>query len=271
MRFKISLRPQTPEPELMWNYNYPLSSAIYRIIAKGDAAYATFLHERGYGKGFKLFTFSQINCPFNIEGDHLRLLGEELSLQVAFHLPKAMESFVKGLFQSEKIDITDSKLKAHFNVKSIESIAEPFGEHAENVIINTRLKPLSPMVAGLKNDRKMYDFLSPEDPRFAESLIYNWRNKIASCYDEMTASAALLMVEVVPMKQPFKSRLMTIKEDLKQESKIRGWMNFGLKVTAEKRYLKLLLNSGAGLYNSMGCGFVEVVTGDIKRTENNKQ
>lgn len=32
------------------NYQYPLSSAIYSIISKGDATYADFLHENGYGK-----------------------------------------------------------------------------------------------------------------------------------------------------------------------------------------------------------------------------
>ncbi len=38
------------------NYPYPLSAAIYRIIAKGNADYADFLDGQGYGKGFKLFT-----------------------------------------------------------------------------------------------------------------------------------------------------------------------------------------------------------------------
>lgn len=59
------------------NYQYPLSAAIYRIIAKGNAAYAHFLHEQGYGKkdkGFKLFTFSQLNVPFKIEGDRMWLM-----------------------------------------------------------------------------------------------------------------------------------------------------------------------------------------------------
>ena len=46
------------------NYQYPLSAAIYRIISKGDKEYANLLHEKGYGKGFKLFTFSQLNVPF---------------------------------------------------------------------------------------------------------------------------------------------------------------------------------------------------------------
>ncbi|MEN2434625.1 CRISPR-associated endoribonuclease Cas6 [Weeksellaceae bacterium A-14] len=244
------------------NYQYPLSSAIYRIISKGDVQYADFLHEKGYGKGFKLFTFSQLQVPFKIEGDRMRLTGDEANFQVAFHLPQAMESFVKGLFQSETIEIADKKSRAVFRVKSVESLPNPVQQHKDNEIINMQLKPLSPIVAGLRTEDGKYSFLSPDSPKFAESLMYNWRSKIRTCYDDATASSALLMVKIIPMKTPFKSRLITIKEGKEEETKIRGWMNLGIKVTAEKRFVELLLNSGLGVYNSQGMGYVEVVNCD---------
>jgi len=128
--------------------------------------------------------------------------------------------------------------------------------YKENEILCIALKPLSPIVAGLQNEKGYYDFLSPVDRRFTESLIYNWRSKIATCYDEVAAQAALLIMEVVPVKKPPKSRLMTIKADTAAETKIRGWLNFELKVTGEKRFAELLLKAGIGLYNSMGCGGV---------------
>ncbi|TZF81280.1 CRISPR-associated endoribonuclease Cas6 [Pedobacter sp. BS3] len=259
MRFKIVLSALRPGVVIPINYQYILSSAIYRIITKGDSAYAGFLHTSGYGKGFKLFTFSQISCPFKIAGDRLQLLGDELSFQVAFHLPPAAENFVKGLFQSEHIDIADKRSKATFSVRSVESLPDPLQGYKDNVVINIQLKPLSPVVAGLQNEKGNYVFLSPDDARFADSLIYNWRNKIATCYDEATAAAALLMMEVTPLKQPFKSRLIAIKAGTPQETKIRGWMNFGLKVTGEKRFVEILMNAGCGVYNSQGMGFVELL------------
>ncbi len=241
------------------NYQYPLSAAIYRIIAKGDAEYASFLHERGYGKGFKLFTFSQLQVPFKIVGDRLRLLGIEASFQVAFHLPQAMESFVRGLFQSEEIVIADKKSKSRFTVKYVESLPTPLQRNGERELINVELKPLSPVVAGLMKEDGKYDFLTPGDPGFAESLIYNWRSKIETCFDLETASGALLLLEVVFFKNPPKSRLMTVKADTEAETKIRGWMNFGLEVTGEKRFMELLLNAGVGVYNSViGGGYVEM-------------
>ncbi len=262
MKLHLLLQSHAVNKIIPVNYQYPLSAAIYRIIAKGDAEYARFLHETGYGKGFKFFTFSQLNVPFRMDGerkDRMRLMGDEASFQVAFHLPQAMESFVKGLFQSEQIDIADKKSKVSFTVKSVESLANPLQQYKEHELVNIQLKPLSPIVAGLQNEKGYYDFLSPEDKRFTESLIYNWRNKIATCYNDATASSALLMIEIIPVKQPFKSRLITIKADTPEETKIRGWMNFGLKVTGEKRFVELILNSGAGVYNSMGCGSVECI------------
>lgn len=261
MIFRIILSTKINDAFIPINYQYPLSAAIYKIIAKGDGEYANFLHERGYGKkdkGFKLFTFSQLNVPFKIESDRLRLLSKEVQFQVAFHLPQAMESFVKGLFQSEQIDIADKKSKVSFVVQSIESLPNPLQDYKDNEMINVTLKPISPIVAGVQNEKGNYDFLSPEDPRFVESLIYNWRSKIATCYDQDTAAAALLMMEVNLKGYTPKSRLISIKADTEQATKIRGWMNYELKVTAEKRFVELLLNAGCGVYNAQGLGCVEV-------------
>lgn len=258
MRFKITLDKYKGDL-IPINYSYPLSSALYRVIAKGDAEYAHFLHEAGYGKGFKFFTFSQIDCPFKIEKDRLRLLNNQLSFQVGFHLPEATTNFIKGLFQSEQIEIADKQSQVIFKVKSIESLPNSLQKFNEGEIIQVLLNPISPMVSGHYNDRRMYDYLSPDDHRFSENLIYNWRSKIKTCYDETTSQQAILMIEVIPMKMPFKSRLITVKSESNEETKVRGWMNFHLKVTAEKRFIDLLLNGGVGLQNSIGFGCVDVV------------
>ncbi|WP_313420013.1 CRISPR-associated endoribonuclease Cas6 [Sphingobacterium multivorum] len=275
MQFKITLKAIERNSIIPINYQYPISAALYKIIAKGDEQYAEFLHGTGYGRGFKFFTFSDINCPFEIKGDRVQLIKDEIFLYVCFHIPETMESFLKGLFASEKIDIADKKSKASFQVLSVESIPNPLLDYKENEIVSKLLKPLSPIVAGIPNERGYDDYLSPDDPRFIENLIYNWRSKIADCYDGETADGALLMMEVkevtdrkrsnVSKKQQEgrtetkgsirpKSRLVTIKADTKEETKIRGWINFGLKVIAERRFVELLLNGGIGLYNAQGMG-----------------
>src|SRR5690606_25134670 len=160
-------------------------------------------------------------------------------------------------FQSERIDIVDRKSEARFVVKSIESLPNSLQKYKENEIVNVQLRMLSPVVAGLPNEKGNYDFLEPQDSRFTESLIYNWRNKIASCYGAETGKNALLLLETNFYRNPPRSRLIWIKADTEQETKIRGWLNFSFKVTAEKRFVELLLNSGAGIYNSQGMGCLE--------------
>lgn len=257
MNFKLTIEGKQQQI-IPINYQYPLSAALYKILEKGNEQYAEFLHDQGYGKGFKFFTFSQISCPFKIDNDRLKLLSNSLTLMVSFHIPQAMESFIKGLFQSEQIEIADKKSKARFSVKSVESLPNILQQHKENEIVNVLLTPLSPVVSGLQNEKGNYDFLAPDDPRFTENLIFNWRSKISACYSEDVAASALLLIEVVPMRNPPKSRLITIKADTEQETKIRGWMNFELKVSAERRFLELLMNAGVGLYNAQGMGCVSI-------------
>lgn len=264
MRFRITLITQQRSAVIPVNYQYPASAAIYKIIDRADGDYAAFLHEQGYRqegslKSFKLFTFSDIHTPFKIVGDRLHLLTQQAELEVCFHLPQAAENFIKGLFMQQQLDIADKKSKASFTVQSIESLPNPLQQYSEQEIISIFLKPLSPMISGLIIERKNYLFLEPGDPRFSEQLVYNWRSKIAACYNPATAEGTLLMMEIAAMKSPAKSRLITIKAGSPKETKIRGWMNFELKATGEKRFVELLLNAGAGAYNAQGCGCVEIV------------
>lgn len=64
MRLKINFSLSGKRQHLPFNYQYPVSSWIYKVLSKADKEFATILHELGYkienGKTFKLFTFSQI-------------------------------------------------------------------------------------------------------------------------------------------------------------------------------------------------------------------
>lgn len=259
MRFKLTLEATEGNLVIPINYQYPLSSAIYRIIAKGDKEYASFLHERGYGKGYKFFSFSDIKCPFKIQDDRLVLKQNTLEFQIAFQLPEAMQHFVQGLFASEEICIADKKSKQSFKVKSIETIPNLFSSKNQNEILSIEVKPFSPLVVGEKNERRHYDYLKPEDLRFLDSFIMNWREKIKAFYDLETANTALLMVEPKFYLKGSRPRLITIKDNTEAETKIKGYINFKIAITAERRFIDLLLNVGGGLYNAQGMGFLEVI------------
>lgn len=259
MRFKLKLLAKSNPVILPINYQYPFSAAIYKILAKGDADYAHFLHEEGYGKGYKFFTFSDLDFKYKREKDRMVLMAPEVSLTVCFHLPEASRVFVEGLFKSEEIVIADKKSKVTFSVVSILSLKNPLAEMEEKSLQQIVVKPISMIVAGEKKADGNYDFLNPDDHRFGDTLIYNWRNKIAASYGEKDAEEAVLILKVEKYNQDFRSRLVIIKADTKEETQIKGYLNFKLQLTAERRYLDLALNAGLGQYSAQGMGCLEIV------------
>lgn len=261
MRLLLTLNSGKEKQIIPVNYQYPLASAIYRVLQNADAEYSAFLHEKGYGKGFKLFTFSDIKCPFKIDGDRLLLLSNKIQLIVCFHLPKAAEIFIKGLFKSQQIDIADRKSKTSFIVEQVESLGSPLDTFEKDETAELLLKPLSPVVCGLKNDKGHYTFLSPEDTRFEEMLFKNWEEKCKAVFEKekITDFMADELIRVLFFKNPPKSRLITIKAGTAAETKIRGFINFEINIKGKVEAIQLLLNSGVGLYNAQGMGCVEIV------------
>ncbi len=265
MRFNIKLKLYSNSQDIIpINYQYPLSAAIYKILEKGDSEYAKFLHEEGYGKGYKFFTFSDLKLKFRLEnGDRMRILNDYVEFFAHFHVPEASKTFIEGLFKSEHLTIADKKSKALFQVQSIESLQSPFDPlQSSNEIVQMLFKPASAVLVGVKNERGNYDYLKPDDDKYIDSLIYNWRGKINEAYDKKTAETAVLLANIEFFDKPYRSRLVHIKSDTSAETKIRGYLNFKLKLTAEKRFLELAYNAGIGLENAQGMGCLEVIVGD---------
>lgn len=264
MRFILNLHTTLKNAMLPANYQYPLSAAIYKIISRADEAYAAFLHDQGYQaknrlKTFKLFTFSDIRTPFKMEGDRMRLLKPEAEVLISFHLPQTAETFIKGLFISQEIEIADKKSRIQFRINRVESVSTGLTEESFQEII---LQPISPLVCGQKNERGHYDFLSPQDQDFSKHLTYSWMEKYRTAYPDASRQFTQkdIQIRVIPYKnKPPKSRLMAIKQSTPEETKIRGFKNFRLEIKAPKPLLELALNAGLGQYSSIGMGCMEVV------------
>ncbi len=244
------------------NYQYPLSAVIYKILDRADQSYAQFLHESGYTKngslkGFKFFTYSDIQSPFLIAGDRLHFLTNEAALTVSFYLPKAIETFIKGLFLNQHIKIADHKSQGKFIIATVEILPQLKIIEKQELL----LKPISPVVCGKKNHKGNYDFLAPDHAEFTSQLLYNWKEKIKATYerDDIETKFSDATIQVIYFKNPPKSRLITIKEGTPAETKIRGFTNFKLKVTGKQDMIELLIFSGVGIYNSLGMGCVEII------------
>lgn len=263
MRFKLTLSCNKFPALLPVNYQYPLSSAIYHIIQNADAGFAAFLHDTGYGQGFKsfkLFTFSDMITPFKMQGDRMQLLSNEAHLQICFYLPHAAANFIKGLFMNQQIEIGDKKSSVRFHVLQIEAVAEELKFNENKKIV---LQPISPLVAGIKNEKGNYNYLDPHDSQFVASLIHNWLQKYKAIYDAGDGMLEMLKNEIelniLFFSRPPQSRLITIKAGTTKETKIRGFKKFRLEVAASKELLEIALGAGMGLYNAQGMGCMEVV------------
>jgi CRISPR-associated endoribonuclease Cas6 len=263
LRFKLTLACNKFPVSLPVNYQYPLSSAIYHIIQSADAEFASFLHDTGYGQGFKsfkLFTFSDIITPFKMRGDRMQLLTNKAEVIICFYLPDAAENFIKGLFMNQQIEIGDKISRVSFHVEQIESIAEEINFKKDKEIL---LQPLSPLVAGIKNEKGNYTYLDPCDSRFAERLMHNWLQKYKAIYaasdDMLDRLKEETSLNILFFPNPPQSRLITIKAGSTEETKIRGFKKFRLEVMASKELLEIALGAGLGLYNAQGMGCVEMV------------
>lgn len=261
MRILLTLQTDKTGSKIPVNYQYPVSAAIYKILQRADVEYSQFLHEKGYGKGFKMFSFSDLNIPFKIIGDRLLLQSSKAEIIICFHLPRAAETFIKGLFMSQLFVIADKQSKTTFSIQNVEVIGDKLRDFKNEEQVSILLKPLSPIVCGIKNEKGNYIFLSPEEHRYEEMIWKNWQEKVRSVYEKPEADYLMdkASVRVVYFKNPPKSRLNTIKADTPEQTKIRGFNNFLIEVKGKKKVAELLLNAGVGLYNAQGMGCVEIV------------
>lgn len=263
MKFQITLLAREGNG-IPINYQYPVSAAIYKVLRQADEKYAHFLHETGYQKTnslktFKLFTFSDLSVPFTIDGDRMVLKNKTVNLTVSFHLPQAAETFIKGLFLQQEITIADRKSKTIFTVSQVEALPVLQPNINEVGLSEILIKPSSPIVCGKKNEKGNYDFLSPEHPDYTSLLISNWKEKYTAVYGAEKAEVTFLAsgIEVILNTRKPKSRLITIKAGTAEETKIRGFMGFELKIRGTKLALELAMNAGLGIYNSLGMGSLD--------------
>lgn len=278
MRFRLTLE-NTAEGLLPLNYQYELSSWIYKTLNYGNEEFAEWLHRQGYTndyKQFKLFTFSSLMVPkFRIEGDRMQIESRENRLIVSFYPIDSLEYFISGLFNNQQFTIGDKKSKATFMVKTVEKLPDPkFSGSME-------FRSLSPILVSRKDSetQKYATYLHPGDGEYGELLVKNLVAKYKAFHGSSVATSAGVetagrdtreaqreaSIDMRNINYDFqtrnkpKSRLITIKSGTEQESKLRGYMyRFQLKAPAE--LIRLGYYAGFGEKNSLGfgCGEVEV-------------
>ena len=255
MRFKLILSTVNNKNVLPLNYQYEISSCIYKIISNANNEFASWLHDSGYvddSKKFKLFTFSNLKVPdYKITGDRMLILSHEIEMQISFLPTESIEYFVTGLFKNQHLVIADQKSKVDFIVNRIETMKEPA---FSNEMI---FKSLSPICISHKNEKSKYpEYIHPKEEIYKKLFLKNLFEKYNVFYKkQLVFDDNNFNLEI--LSNP-KSRLITIKANTKEESKIRGY-SYKFKIKAPKELLRLGYYAGFGEKNSMGFGCCEVV------------
>ncbi|WP_065219748.1 MULTISPECIES: CRISPR-associated endoribonuclease Cas6 [Butyricimonas] len=256
MRFELILSVQREEcgAVLPLNYQYELSSWIYRVLNEGNSDFGSWLHDHGYTrdkKQFKLFTFSNLQVSrYQIIGDRMEILSRQVSLVVSFYPIEAIESFVMGLFRDRHFTLGDRRSKVAFSVDSI--VRLPGIEFSGTM----RFKTLSPIFLDERVGENLPSrHVSPADPVFEELIHYNLLEKYRIFY-QMEPSPEWQPTRVRLLSEP-KAKTIAIKSFTPQFTQLKGYM-CRLELTGAPELLKMAYYAGLGRINSQGFGCVEV-------------
>ncbi len=246
------------------NYQYEVSSWIYRVLNRGNNSYASWLHEKGFGtekKPFRLFTFSRLDIPrFRIDGDRL-ILGEgPLSLIISFMPVTSTEYFIQGLFRDQSFELGDRKSRVKLDVRSVEKLPE------KKFSGNQRFRCLSPVVVSYRDRSKerYARYLGPDEDGYDKLIVGNLINKFRSYGEHGKGGAGLngkkVDAEIFRITVPGRprSKLITIRQGMPGETRVRGYL-YEFIVEGLPELIRLGYYAGFGEKNSLGFGCVKVV------------
>ena len=258
MRLKLTLNHQ-PNQILPVNYQYLISSWIYRTLGNANSTYAQKLHEHGYdfgGKKYKLFTFSPLRprwFDLNKRAATFTLAKSPTVLELSFYVDEAVQHFVMGLFKDQRFTLSSGRFRADFEVAGIEMSPPPM---LENMM---RFRMQTPLCISTKfdgNDHATY--LSPEEDDYVELLLQNLLRKQHALQPELVGASANGVEIDFPydfkiLSKP-QSKLISIKG-----TQVRGYL-FDFELMAKEDLIRLGYFGGMGEKNSnLGFGMVKIL------------
>lgn len=247
---------------LPYNYNYPFSAAIYKLLRLGSEEYASFLHNHGYkidSRGFKLFSFGlkMQSRPYENKG-HL-LKNPHLQLLVSSpKIDEFMQHFTTGAFYSETIEIAQQKTKIVFAVKGFKLLPKPEFSDSE------KFKLISPMLLTKPRNEpgKPPKYLLPDDEDDASiALTQNLLRKYRLLYkpDYESTGVKIEFDKAYLAKTAKPTMLVKVKEGSDEESSLKAIM-CPFRLHGDPNLIKTGYECGYGSNNSMGLGLAELIT-----------
>jgi CRISPR-associated endoribonuclease Cas6 len=258
MRLRLSLDVTGKNNVLPINYQYELSSWIYKVLNFGDQDFTDWLHEKGFisdKKKFKLFTFSNLKVEnHKVEGDRLILGNRKASVVVSFFPVEMFEPFVMGIFKERQFGLGDKHSVVDFVVSQVEKLPEP--EFKDDMLFSS----ISPIHVAWRNDEGRVEHLSPDHPRYEELLFGNLYSKYEAYQQYKGAPVEIFELEKyhIELTSRPKRKVITIKSNTLQQSKIAAY-SFNFRIQAPVPLIRIGYFSSFGKSGSQGFGCCEEV------------
>jgi CRISPR-associated endoribonuclease Cas6 len=267
MKLKLHFQLSGEKQILPLNYQYPISSWIYKVLGTADKNFTDLLHNKGYqlenGKTFKLFCFSKLKFPNKTwriipRSDRMEIWSRNAYLEISFLLPEQTEKFVVGLFKNQELFIGDKISGIEMKVEQVMSLSNSIEPSSSPF----RFKTLSPMVMGIHTDSSEYEaYESPLYKQYAELIIQNLLDKHLAA-GKASISKKDIFFKVIELHQNKKGKpkteLQTIKAHSQSETQVKGWY-FDFEIQAPIELIETGIAAGFGSMNSMGFGFCEYI------------
>lgn len=269
MRLRITLEQSRPGQLIPINYQYYLSSFIYNTLESADSEYSQWLHDNGYrsgNKSFKFFTFSMLNLKnWESKGSYILIKSPRIEFTISLLTQKMAEKFVVGMFQEKTMEIFDHQKRAHFKIKTVEAIPEI--EFTDNMTFRAK-SPIAIKRSRRKENENIY--VSPEETDFTFLMKKNLEEKyVAKCLNENTIVQARGIDEINIIGES-KGKLIRIREGDYSETSVKGYF-CTFEITGNPEIIKLGYETGFGINNSLGFGYVELNKDNFIPKQRNKQ
>jgi len=217
-------------------HRYYIQSMIYDAL-RWDPVYSAALHDKGSmpdRRNFKLFTFSELEGSYTIEGAHILFpKGARLEIRSIY------EEFIWRLFRSF---VVGSQIRIGNNTLTV-SECTCKNEIIQQDILYIRTK--SPIVAYITEENGHTRFFSPDEPSFYSLLDANARRKWQAVYhEEITNGFSLKLAPCTDCRK----QVTTYKS-----TRITAWHGQFL-LSGDPAMLNLLYHTGLGSKSSQGFG-----------------
>ncbi|MCI1640067.1 MAG: CRISPR-associated endoribonuclease Cas6 [Bacteroidales bacterium] len=289
MRIELKLNTASKRKFLPMDYQYYIAAWIYKVLSLSDEAYATFLHEHGYGKGdshlYKLFCFGRLNFSkpkIWREKKLFQLFSDEMYLKIAFDVNEAAANFIKGLFADQEFYLGDRFNGIDFTVSGVQVLPEPdfdslgSGSSAgaassvepvaadpagavessrDNLVVSVHYRNVTPWVVSYKEATDKYaEYLKPDHPLFASCVAKHLIEKYNDLHDSQV-DASEIRLDISP---EYKRSGFLIKPGSRDETRIVGNL-CDFVLTAPIGIHKMIWNAGLCEKSSLGFGWVEMM------------